>query len=71
MEKIKLQYDKEGDVLEVFLRNPEKAVSEEMQDDIVMHRSLKDKKVIGFTVLNFGKRFEKQKAREIVVTVRK
>ncbi|MEE8167290.1 MAG: DUF2283 domain-containing protein [Candidatus Hydrothermarchaeales archaeon] len=59
MEKrLKFSFDKEGDVLDISIGTPEPALSEDIGDDILIRRNQK-KEVVGFTILNFTKRFEK------------
>lgn len=65
MEKrLKLWYDKEGDVLEISAGEPQEAISEEIGDDVVLHRNFK-KENVGFTILNFRRRFEKNGERRL------
>lgn len=59
--KVKVFFDKAGDVLDITIGKPKKAISEELDDDIVAHRDIKTKELVGFTILNFTKRFEKSK----------
>lgn len=54
-------FDKEGDVLDISIGKPKKAISKELGEDIVARIDPKNKEVIGFTILNFTKRFEKLK----------
>lgn len=61
MAKMIFHYDKEGDVLEVSFGKPRKAVSEELENDVVIRKDPKTKETIGFTILNFEKRSEKLK----------
>ncbi len=58
MEAMKFFYDKHGDVLDISLGRPKKAVCEELDNDVIIRRHPKTRKVVGFTVLNFEKRFE-------------
>ena len=57
-------FDKEGDVLDISIGKPQKAISKEVGEDIVVRMNPKSKEVIGFTILNFTKRFEKMKRTE-------
>jgi len=54
-------FDKEGDVLDISIGKPKKAVSKELGEDVVARIDPKNKEVVGFTILNFTKRFEKLK----------
>ena len=57
MEKMKFFFDKEGDILHISLGEPEEATSKEIGDDII--RMNAENEIVGVTVLNFEKRFEK------------
>ena len=59
--KIMFWFDKEGDVLDISIGKPKKAVSKELGEDVVARIDPKNKEVVGFTILNFTKRFEKLK----------
>ena len=52
-------YDKEGDILDISLGRPKKAISEEISEDIFIRLEPKTKKIIGFMILNFEKRFSR------------
>ncbi|MBU4373749.1 MAG: DUF2283 domain-containing protein [Euryarchaeota archaeon] len=56
--KLKFFFDKEGDVLDIAIGEPKEAISKEIGNDIVMRIDPKTKKIVGFTILNFEKRFE-------------
>jgi uncharacterized protein YuzE len=56
--KMKFFYDKEGDVLDISLGEPEEATSEEIGDDTIIRVNEKNE-IVGVTILNFEKRFEK------------
>ncbi len=59
MEKeLKFFFDKEGDVLDISIGEPKKAISKEINNDIVVRLDPKTNKIVGFTILNFEKRFE-------------
>ena len=57
-------FDKEGDVLDISIGRPKKAVSKEVGDDIIVRLNPKTKEVLGFTILNFTKRFRNLKRSE-------
>jgi len=59
--KIMFWFDKEGDVLDISIGKPKKAISKELGEDTVARIDPKNKEVVGFTILNFTKRFEKLK----------
>ena len=66
--RLNISYDKEGDILEISAGEPEEAISEEIGDDVVLHRNFK-KEIVGFTILNFMKRFEKPKKEDLPISV--
>jgi len=58
MEKaMNFTYDKEGDILDISLGQPQEALSEEVSEDIFVRLEPKTKKIVGFMILNFEKRF--------------
>lgn len=68
--KLKFFLDEEGDVLDVTVGEPQPAVSEEIGDDIVIHKNNRGE-IVGFTMLNFIKRSKKLGvSREVPVTAR-
>jgi uncharacterized protein YuzE len=60
-EKIIFWFDKKGDVLDISIGKPKKAISKELGEDIIVRVDPKEKSIVGFTILNFTKRFEKSK----------
>ena len=59
MEKeLKFFFDKQGDSLDIAIGEPEKAISREIGNDIVMRVEPETGEIVGFTILNFEKRFE-------------
>lgn len=50
-----IAYDKEGDVLDLSIGRPKKAISKEVMDDLLIRLDIKTKKVIEFSILNFEK----------------
>jgi len=65
-EKLNFYYDKEGDVLDVSIGAPKKAISEELSDDFFVRRDPKTNEIVGFMMLNFEKRFNKLGKKESV-----
>jgi uncharacterized protein YuzE len=61
MEKKSLNfyYDKDGDVLDISIGKPTKAISNEISDDFFIRLNPKTKKIVGFSILNFRKRSSK------------
>ncbi|ATZ61168.2 MAG: DUF2283 domain-containing protein [Methanosarcinales archaeon Met12] len=69
-EKLKFFLDEEGDVLDVTIGEPQPAISEEIGDDVIIHKNDQGE-IVGFTILNFIKRFKKLGvSREVPVTAR-
>ncbi len=56
--KLKFFFDKKGDVLDITIGKPRKAISREIGNDVVIRIDPKTKEILGFTILNFEKRFE-------------
>ena len=70
MEKMMFWFDKEGDVLDISIGKPKEALSKEIGDDILLRINPETKEVVGFTILNFEKRFSgHQKPEEISVPI--
>jgi len=56
--KLRMSYDKEGDVLDVTLGEPNPAISEEVENDFFVRRHPVSGEIIGFSMLNFEKWFK-------------
>ena len=56
--KLRMSYDKEGDVLDVSLGDPTPAISEEVEDDFFVNRHPASGEIVGFSILNFEKWFK-------------
>ena len=52
---MKLHYDEQFDVLEVFFQDPEPVLTVELKDDVYVHIVPETKIVIGLTVHHFRK----------------
>ena len=63
--KIKIFFDKQGDVLDIAIGEPGDAISKELGNDIIMRLDTKTKEIVGFTILNFEKRFEHLNASDL------
>ena len=59
--KIRISYDKEGDILDVSLGEPKASISREIDDDFFVRLDPKTEEIVGFSVINFEKWFEKVK----------
>ena len=57
--KLIFSFDKEGDVLDISIGKPRKAISEEIKEDVFVRKDPKTKEIVGFMILNFEKRFKK------------
>jgi len=54
---VNICYDEEGDILEILFGEPQEEISEELDDDVVLHRNFEGE-IVGLTILNFKKRFK-------------
>ena len=69
MEKrLRMFFDKEGDVLDISIGDPREAISKEIGDDILIRVDPKTTEVLGITILNFEKRFEETKTEIFPIT---
>ena len=59
--KLNIWFDKEGDFLELTIGKPVKGFFREIGDDMLERVDAKTGKVIGFSILNFSKRFDELK----------
>lgn len=57
--RLRVDYDAEGDILEVSFARPQRDVAIEVEDDVFVHVNPKTKKVVAVTLLNFSRRFAK------------
>ncbi len=55
---LKIFFDKEGDVLDIAIGKPTEAISKELDNDVIMRLDPNTEEIVGFTILNFEKRFE-------------
>lgn len=68
---LNLFYDKEGDILDISIGPPQPAISDEMGNDIIVRHHPETDEIIGFTILNFERRFEQgEKRHELPVMAR-
>ncbi len=56
--ELTFSFDKEGDILDISLGSPKKAISKEVKDDFFVRIDPKTKKVVGFSILNFERWFK-------------
>jgi hypothetical protein len=57
-EKIRIGYDCEGDILEMFFGDPASSIADEVEEGIFVGRSPDDNRVVNITILTFTKRFK-------------
>ncbi len=57
-ERMNFFYDEQGDILDISIGEPQSAISEEVGDDVLIRRDMKTNDIVGFTILNFEKRFQ-------------
>lgn len=69
-EKLRMFFDKKGDVMDISVGEPREAISKEIGDDILMRIDPETSEVLGFTVLNFEKRFERTKVEIFPLTAK-
>jgi uncharacterized protein YuzE len=58
-DRITVSYDKEADVLYMTEGKPRKAVSQMLDDGLIIRRDPKSKKIVGFTIVDFISRYSK------------
>jgi len=59
--EIRRAYDDEGDILDISMGDPEKAISKEIEDDFFLRVNSVSGEVVGFSILNFRKWFKDAK----------
>ncbi len=71
MEKknLNFSYYEHGDVLDISIGRPKKAISTEERQDFFVRRDVKTKKIVGFSVLSFRKRMT-NRARDLSIPIR-
>jgi len=57
-----LFYDREGDVLYITIGEPQVAISQELEDDVLLRVQPETGRIVGMTVLNFTSRFSNLEA---------
>ncbi len=58
--KLKIFFDKKGDVLNISVGKPKVAISKEIGNDVIIRVDPRTKEIVGFMILNFEKRFERK-----------
>ena len=56
--RINFFFDEEGDVLDITIGEPKKAVTKELKNDIAVRCDPATGEIVGIVILNFRKRFE-------------
>lgn len=59
--EMKIAYDDTGDVLDISIGDPEKAISKEVEEDFFLRVNPVSGEVVGFSILNFRKQFKSSK----------
>jgi len=57
----RINYDKKYDTLYVALQDNENSYGDDSQDDIILLRDMATRKLTGFTVLSFCKKYRSQR----------
>ncbi len=57
---LKFQYDEHSDILYISLDKPQPAISDEIEDGILLRRDPKTHQAVGLTILNFRTLFLKK-----------
>lgn len=57
-------FDEEGDVLDITIGEPRKAVAKELKNDVAVRVDPKSGEIVGIVILNFMKRFKRKKKPE-------
>ena len=55
--KINFFFDEEGDMLDITIGKPRKAVAKELKNDIAIRVDPESGEIVGIVILNFMKRF--------------
>jgi len=53
-------YDKDSDLMDISLGKPKVAISEELNDDIIVRIDPNSREIVGFTIINFVNVFLKR-----------
>lgn len=62
--KINFFFDEEGDMLDITIGKPRKAVARELKNDIAIRVDPESGEIVGIVILNFMKRFRLKKKPE-------
>jgi uncharacterized protein YuzE len=61
-----LDYDQEGDVLYASLGPPQHAVTDEVDDDILLRYCPPSRDIVGITIVNFRRHFPRQEPADVI-----
>lgn len=56
--ELRIAYDDVGDIFDMSIGEPEKAISREVEDDFFLRVSSDSGEIVGFSILNFRKWFK-------------
>jgi uncharacterized protein YuzE len=62
--KINFFFDEEGDMIDITIGKPRKAVAKELKNDIAIRVDPESGEIVGIVILNFMKRFRLKKKPE-------
>ena len=66
-DKIIMSYDREADTVYISFGKPRKAISEEIDQYVLVRRDPKTSETVGITITNFSKYFETKKQMRIEI----
>ena len=66
-DKIIMSYDREADTVYISFGKPRKAISEEIDQYVLVRRDPKTSETVGITITNFSKYFETKKQMKIEI----
>jgi uncharacterized protein YuzE len=61
-----LDYDQEGDILYASFGPPQHAVTDEVDDDILLRYCPPNRDVVGITIVNFRRHFPHEDATDVI-----
>lgn len=65
-EGLNFSFDKDGDILDISIGKPQRAISKEVEDDFFVRVDPKTNKIVGLSILNFGKWFKSDREKRVV-----
>ena len=69
-DQLTISYDKDADVLYITEGKPREAISQMMDDGVIVRRDPKSKEVIGFTIVDFMEHFTGTRPQRIPLKAR-